>query len=230
MARFNDQSGQLVPFVAIMAGACALLVIFATGAAASYILKLRLRTAADAAALAAAGQAGLWERLQVQFHLFDCVFVATPGSGGDWVCRDYPQAPVEVKAFRAQLESEGWATEAGCPYTSDGQASVPPYPNPARVCDRWQLQQAGFAFPAASDPQGAAQQVLSENMSRFESHGVQADLESLTTNDTTGSVQLTAVATGPGNPLAIFGGGPLRVVVHAGSRPHMQSPLPELGP
>ena len=221
----RSESGQVLPLAVVMVLLFSLLVFGSMGAAVAEGIHAKLQAAADSAALAATDQAVLWEQLSVQRHLFAC-FATKRG----WDCRDSFAGPAAVRDSAAQLFPDGWVTDAGCQYAGDGQAGVPPRPDPSVVCDSWQLQQAGFEYPAGSDPQGAAQRYFASNTARLDAHGVPAGLTSVKVNRRTGAVQVAAQAAETGNPLGVLLHGQVQVQVRADVRPHMTGQLQESGP
>ena len=222
---FRSESGQVLPFAVVMVLAFCFLMFFVMGAAVAEGIHTRLQAAADAAALAASKQAQLWEKITVQRHRFACFATKT-----GWDCSDTWAGPVTVTDGYNNLWPDGWVSEAGCQYTSDGQATVPPFPNPATVCDTWQLDQAGYDFPAGTDPTAAAQAYLAANVSRLEANGVSVQAPSVQISSASGAVRVTVDAQEPGNPLDMLLGHPVRIHVVGGARPRTIGQLQESGP
>jgi hypothetical protein len=223
----RSESGQALVQAVILLCVFLLLAFGVMGAAVAEGVHIRLRSAADAAAAAASEQADLWERLTVQRHEFACFW---DSKAKQWDCYDTWAPPATVKDFYENLWPSGWAVDAGCQYTNDGAAGIPPNPNPAMVCDTWQLQQAGFDFPPGSDPVGAADEYLAENVAGLTGRGVTVDRPEVDLNHVTGCVTVSATATESGNPLGLVLGHPVTVHAQGGAKPRIGQPLQMSGP
>lgn len=226
-ALLRGQAGQILPWALIMLLALLPLVFGILGAAAAYLVKDQAQTAADAAALAAAEQARLWEALTVSWHTFGCSRDAV----GDWTCRDGPAADTNLgRHYAAALFAPGagglpgWAAAAGCQRVGPDPAARPPAPNPTTVCDGWRLQPGGLGagyglgFPAGSDPQGAAAAYLQRNAGGLAAAGLTVRVLGLQVDARTGEVDLTVRVTEPGDPLRLLTGHTTTVTVQAGAR------------
>jgi hypothetical protein len=231
----------VLPFTLILLFVFVLAVSGFAGAAAALDARARLQAAADAASLAAASQAHLWEALTVMEPTYAC----TPTRYG-WQCSDGPETAVTVRSFRSRLFAEagtsprgqplpGWAVDAGCAYTFRQNAGDPPAPPTptapysALVCDSWSLVAHAFAFPPGSDPAGAAAAMLQRNVAHLASRGVHVALQDVSLDPTSGRVSLTVRAVEPGNPLALVLGSPVALAVDSGSAPVLTTPLPASG-
>lgn len=228
-------SGQVLPWTLVMLLVLLPLAMGALGAGAAYLVRDQLQTAADAAALAAAGRAALWESLAVSWHDFACATSRTPLAAGPPVCRDGPEQTSNLpRTFAARLFATsaaglpGWAAAAGC--ETVGADPAPPLSMPVSVCDAWRLQPGGFgvayglAFPSSADPRSAARAYLRSNTTNLRTHGVAVTLIALEADATTGQVDLTVRATEPGNPLGLVAGRPTTVTVQAGAQRRVVPP------
>jgi hypothetical protein len=222
----GSESGQTLPFAVILLCVLVLLTFGAMGAAAAEGVHGRLQAAGDAAALAAAAQAEVWERLTVQRHLFAC-----RRKRKTWDCYDAWDAPVTFRdGYESLWSGGGWVRDAGCRYTSDGQAGVPPSPDPATVCDTWRLDQAGFDYPPGSDPVGAARAYFAANVSGLRAHGVSVGEPQVALDPATGAVTVSAAAVEGANPLSLLLGHGLTVSARGGAKPQLTVRLRQSGP
>jgi hypothetical protein len=228
----RSESGQVLAWGVVTLLAAIPLVFGVMGATLAYLMQAQVQAAADAAALAAAGEAALWESLTVSWHEYGCL----PAQNG-WVCRDGPRGTTNLgREYASQLFATnpdglpGWAERAGCQAVGGDPSEVPPLPNPVTVCDAWQRQPGGFGlsyglgFPPGSDPQGVANDHLRANTADLRAHGVGVAMVELRADDNTGEVDVAVQAIEPGNPLGVLLGRPVRATVEAGARRRVPVP------
>ena len=229
----RSESGQVLPWTVIMLVAALPLMFGVMGAGAAYLAKAQAQMAADAAALAAADQAQLWESLVVSWHQYGC----TKEGRGTWTCGDGPSGRSSLGRMYAPalFATEatglpGWAAAAGCQAVGADPPGTPPVPNPLTVCSAWQLQPGGFGvgyglgFASGSDPAAAARAYLQANTANLRADGVGVEVVALQADDTTGQVDLAVRVTEPGNPLRLLSGQETTITIESGSQRRIPPP------
>lgn len=151
----------------------------------------QLQAAADAAALAVAGRAKVWEEGLVQWHKH-YTYPCKDANGNDTACtRDVPQPPVPVTGEKAVLDAQ-WKQVAGCGATSGGN------PQMTVVCDSFQATRTWRVFTdSIAALRTLAQQYLQFNSPRsLASGGTPPTVQDLSVaGDGSGEVRLVVTGT-----------------------------------
>lgn len=190
-----DARGQAMPLVLLLFLGMLFFVTVVVLAGVQLGDKRQLQAAADAAALAVAGRAKVWEEGLVQWHkYYRDPYPCKDLNGNDTTCYNTwnaPQSPVPVTGEKAELDAQ-WRQVAGCGATSGGNPQV------TVVCDAFQVTRTWRVFTDSSAVlRTLAQQYLQLNSPRsLASGGTPPTVRDLSiAGDGSGQVQLVVTGT-----------------------------------